>query len=179
MSFSQQNLNDVIVSGDITITTADDNNVTNFSFNNNSVGGDTNQKSGIVSGSVSYTGGFSSGGLNGAKTSLPLTISCTNDTLTDSVTVFKVEGGSDGAGGVDAVTTFLTNESHTLPSQNDGTVVSFVGAVTDMEVFEGTTNKNSTYTFSKDSTTSVSSSISGNTITITSMAHDSLSLIHI
>ena len=176
-SFSQQNLNDVIVSSDITITTADSNNVTNFSFNNNSVGGDTNQKSGIVSGSVSYTGGFSSGGLNGAKTSLPLTISCTNDTLTDSVTVFKVEGGSDGAGGVDAVTTFLTNESHTLPSQNDGTVVSFVGAVTDMEVFEGTTNKNSTYTFSKDSTTSVSSSISGNTITITSMAHDSGSVI--
>ena len=176
-SFSQQNLNDVIVSSDITITTADSNNVTNFSFNNNSVGGDTNQKSGIVSGSVSYTGGFSSGGLNGAKTSLPLTISCTNDTLTDSVTIFKVEGGSDGAGGVDAVTTFLTNESHTLPSQNDGTVVSFVGAVTDMEVFEGTTNKNSVYTFSKDSTTSVSSSISGNTVTITSMAHDSGSVI--
>jgi len=176
-SFSQQNLNDVIVSSDITITTADSNNVTNFSFNNNSVGGPTNQKSGIVSGSVSYTGGFSSGGLNGAKTSLPLTISCTNDTLTDSVTIFKVEGGSDGVGGVDAVTTFLTNESHTLPSQNDGTVVSFVGAVTDMEVFEGTTNKNSEYTFSKDSTTSVSSSISGNTVTITSMAHDSGSVI--
>ena len=176
-SFSQQNLNDVIVSGDITITTADDNDVTNFSFNNNSVGGDTNQKSGIVSGSVSYTGGFSSGGLNGAKTSLPLTISCTNDSLTDSVTVFKVEGGSDGAGGVDAVTAFLTNESHTLPSQNDGTVVSFAGAVTDMEVFEGTTNKNSVYAFSRTSSTSVSSSISDNTITITSMAHDSGSVI--
>ena len=32
----------------------------------------------------------------------------------------------------------LQNESHTLPSQNDGTVVSFDGATTDMEVFEGT-----------------------------------------
>ena len=176
-AFSQQNLNDVITSSDITITTADSNTVTNFSFDSNSVGGDTNQKSGIVSGSVSYTGGFSSGGLNGAKTSLPLTISCTNDSLTDSVTVFKVEGGSDGAGGVDAVTAFLTNESHTLPSLNDGSVVSFAGAVTDMEVFEGTTNKNSVYTFSRTSSTSVSSSISDNTITITSMAHDSGSVI--
>jgi len=176
-AFSQQNLNDTIQSSDITITTADSNSVTNFSFDSNSVGGPANQKSGIVSGSVSFTGGFSSGGLNGAKSSLPLTISCTNDSLTDSVTVFKVEGGADGAEGQDAVTAFLTNESHTLPSQNDGTVVSFVGAVTDMEVFEGTSNKNSAYTFSRTSSTSVSSSISDNTITITSMAHDSGSVI--
>ena len=173
-AFSQQNLNDKIQSSDITITTADSNSVTNFSFDNNSVGGPANQKSGIVSGSVSFTGGFSSGGLNGAKSSLPLTISCTNDSLTDSVTIFKVEGGSDGS---DAVTAFLTNESHTLPSQNDGTVVSFAGAVTDMEVFEGTTNKNSSYAFSRTSNTSVSSSISDNRITITSMAHDSGSVI--
>ena len=169
-AFSQQNLNDTIQSSDITITTADSNTVTNFSFDNNSV----SNGSGIVSGSVSFTGGFSSGGLNGAKSSLPLTISCTNDSLTDSVTVFKVEGGSDGS---DAVTAFLTNESHTLPSQNDGTVVSFAGAVTDMEVFEGTSNKNNSYAFSRTSSTSVSSSISDNTITITSMAHDSGSVI--
>ena len=63
--------------------------------------------SGIVSGSVSYTGGFSSGGLNGSKDSLPLTISCTKDSLTDSVKVFKVEGGLPGSDGSDAVTAFL------------------------------------------------------------------------
>ena len=90
-SFSQQNLSGTIAS-DITITT-DDSSVTNFSFDNNSV----SNGSGIVSGSVSYTGGFSSGGLNGSKDSLPLTISCTKDSLTDSIKVFKVEGGSDGA----------------------------------------------------------------------------------
>ena len=172
-SFAQQNLDDAIQSSDITITTADSNTVTNFSFDNNSISGG----SGTVSGSVSFTGAFNVGGLNGSKASLPITISCTNDSLTDSVKVFKIEGGSDGAAGADAVTTFLTNESHTLPSQNDGTVVSFTGASTDMEVFEGTTNKNSAYTFSRTSSTSVSSSISDNTITITSMAHDSGSVI--
>ena len=36
-TFSQQNLNDTIQSSDITITTADSNSVTNFSFDNNDV----------------------------------------------------------------------------------------------------------------------------------------------
>ena len=172
-AFSQQNLNDKIKSSDITITTADSNAVTNFSFDSNSVGGGTNQKSGIVSGSVSFTGGFSSGGLNGAKSSLPLTISCTNDSLTDSVTVFKVEGGSDGTAGVDAVTAFLTNESHTLPSQNDGTVVSFAGATTDMEVFEGVTNSTSNYVISSSNGAGMTAADSGKTVTISGMTHDS------
>jgi len=173
-SFSQQNLNDVIQSSDITITTADSNTVTNFSFDDNSVSGDANQKSGIVSGSISFTGAFNNGGLNSSKDSLPLTISCTNDTLTDSVTIFKVEGGSDGT---DAVTAFLTNEAHTFASQNDGTIVSFTGASTDMEVFEGTANKNSEYTFSKVDGTGVTSTKSDNTITITAMTHDSGSVV--
>ena len=175
-AFSQQNLNDVIQFSDITITTADSNTVTNFSFDSNSVSGDAGQKSGIVSGSVSFTGNFSSGGLNGSKDSLPLTISCTNDTLTDSVTVFKVEGGSDGTAGVDAVTAFLTNESHTLPSQNDGTVVSFAGATTDMEVFEGVTNSTANYTISSSRGPGVVASDSGNTVTISALSHDSGSL---
>ena len=172
-SFSQQNLSGTIAASDITITTDDSNSVTNFSFDNNSV----SNGSGIVSGSVSYTGGFSSGGLNGSKDSLPLTISCTKDSLTDSIKVFKVEGGLPGSDGSDAVTAFLTNESHTLPSQNDGTVVSFDGATTNMEVFEGITNKTNVYTFSRTSATSVSSSISDNTVTVTSMAHDSGSIV--
>jgi len=172
-SFSQQNLSGTIAASDITITTDDSNSVTNFSFDNNNV----SDGSGIVSGSISYTGALESGGLNGSKDSLPLTISCTKDSLTDSIKVFKVEGGSDGAAGSDAVTAFLTNESHTLPAQNDGTVVSFDGATTDMEVFEGITNKTNVYTFTTSSTTSVSSSISDNTVTVTSMAHDSGSIV--
>ena len=46
-----------------------------------------------------------------------------------------------------------------------------------MEVFEGVTNKTSEYTFTRASTTSVSSSLSGKTVTITSMGHDSGSVV--
>ena len=173
-AFSQQNLNDVIQSSDITITTADSNTVTNFSFDSNSVSGDAGQKSGIVSGSVSFTGNFSSGGLNNSKDSLPLTISCTNDTLTDSVTVFKVEGG---LAGTDAVTAFLTNESHTFTSLNNGNIVSFAGGSTKMEVFEGITNVTNNYVISSSNGVGMTASDSGNTVTISAMAHDSGSLI--
>ena len=41
-----------------------------------------------------------------------------------------------------------------------------------MIVFEGVTDKTNSYTFSRTSATSVSSSISDNTVTITSMGHD-------
>ena len=173
-AFSQQNLNDVIQASDITITTADSNTVTNFSFDSNSVSGDAGQKSGIVSGSVSFTGNFSSGGLNNSKDSLPLTISCTNDTLTDSVTVFKVEGG---LAGTDAVTAFLTNESHTFTSLNNGDIVSFAGGSTKMEVFEGITNVTDNYVISSSNGVGMTASDSGNTVTISAMVHDSGSLI--
>jgi hypothetical protein len=51
----------------------------------------------------------------------------------------------------------------------------FVGGETDMEVFEGVTNKTSVYTFASSST-SVSCSISSNTVTVTGMVHDSGSI---
>ena len=50
-------------------------------------------------------------------------------------------------------------------------------AETDMIVFEGVTDKTNSYTFSRTSATSVSSSISDNNVTITSMGHDSGSVI--
>ena len=171
-SFNQQNLNDSIGSSDVTITAGDGTNITGFGFDNNSVTDGT----GIASGSISFSGGTSAGGLNSDKTKLPVTISVTNDSLTDSIKVFKVEGGTsgtDGTDGSDAVTTFLTNEAHTFASQNDGTIVSFSGAQTDMEVFEGVTNKTSVYTFSKSDGLGVTSSITGKTVTVSGMTHDS------
>jgi hypothetical protein len=171
-SFNQQNLNDSIGSSDVTITAGDGTNITGFGFDNNSVTDGT----GIASGSISFSSGTSAGGLNSDKTKLPVTISVTNDSLTDSIKVFKVEGGTsgtDGTDGSDAVTTFLTNEAHTFASQNDGTIVSFSGAQTDMEVFEGVTNKTSVYTFSKSDGLGVTSSITGKTVTVSGMTHDS------
>ena len=55
--------------------------------------------------------------MEGTKSHFPLTISATKNGLTDTIKIFKVEGGMmvlAGADGVDAVTAFLTNEAHTF-----------------------------------------------------------------
>ena len=177
-SFNQQNLNAAIGSGDITISTAGGN-VTNFGFDNNGVANSSGKHSGISSGSILFTGALNNGGLNSTKTNLPLTVSVTKDGLTDSIKVFKVQGGdtgSDGAAGsdgTDAVTTFLTNESHTFTAQSNGSVISFVGGSTDMEVFEGVTNSTSNYTISSSRGPGVVANDSGNTVTVTALSHDS------
>ena len=82
----------------------------------------------------------------------------------------------DGSDGTDAVTAFLTNESQTFPAASDGTVSSFLGGSTDMVVFEGVTNSTNNYTISRVNGTGVTSTISGNTITVTAMSHDSGSI---
>ena len=169
-SFNQQNLNNVTIgSGDITITGADGTNITNFSLDNNDV--DSNF-SGIVSGSLSFSAATNSGGLGSDKTKLPVTISATKDGLTDSIKVFKVEGGTAGSDGTDAVTAFLTNEAHTFASDNDGNIVSFNGAFTDMEVFEGLTNVTSNYVISSSFGDGTASD-SNNRVTISALSHDS------
>ena len=101
---------------------------------------------------------------------LPVTISCTKDGLTDSVKIFKVEGGSDGAAGADgvnAVTFILTNDSHTLPVSSSDEVISFAGASTDIIVFEGTTDVTDNYTISRTSDSHITTTLSDDTVTIT------------
>ena len=46
---------------------------------------------------------------------------------------------SDGADGLDAITVISTNQAHTLPADSAGTVTSYVGSGTRIEVYEGTT----------------------------------------
>ncbi|MBT5286067.1 MAG: hypothetical protein HOL29_08895, partial [Euryarchaeota archaeon] len=92
---------------------------------------------------------------------------------TDSLTLFGLQPGSDGVAGVDAVTAFLTNEAHTFAAANNGDIVSFNGAFTDMEVFEGVTNTTSDYTITKSDGTGVTSTLSTNRVTISAMSHDS------
>ena len=139
------------------------------------------------------------------KGQFPFTIKATKDGLSDTVTIFKVEGGADGSGspgsdgtdgtpgsdgtdgtpgsdgtdgtdGVDAVTAFLTNESHTFAASATGVVSTFSGGGTDMQVFEGIVNKTSQYTYSGTGSLGVGFNQSTNTFNVTSMAHDSGSL---
>ena len=161
-TISQQNLSEAITTSDVTITKTGGGTLTTPTLN-----GVVTDGSGQLSGSLSFSGESL------LKSDLPLTIEVSKDSLLDTTTIFKVEGGTAGADGTDAVTAFLTNESHTFPADVNGTISSFAGGETDMIVFQGITDVTDNYTFSRVSTTSVSSSIVDNTVTITSMAHDS------
>ena len=54
-----------------------------------------------------------------------------------------------------------------------GSIASFTGGTTDMQVFEGITDVTSNYVISSSNGIGMGASDSGNTVTITSMAHDS------
>lgn len=58
---------------------------------------------------------------------------------TDVLTIYGVKPGADGEDGADGYTIVLTNEAHTIPAANDGTVLSFSGSGTDIVVFKGVT----------------------------------------
>ena len=53
----------------------------------------------------------------------------------DSINIFGIQDGADGS---DAYTVILTNESHTLPTTNSGTVT-YTGSGTQIIVYKGTT----------------------------------------
>ena len=86
---------------------------------------------------------------------------------TDSLTLFGLQPGSDGVAGTDAVTAFLTNESHTLPLSSSGVIQSYAGADTQIKVYEGITDKTSNYTFTESSPAYITATSSSNTFTIT------------
>jgi hypothetical protein len=66
----------------------------------------------------------------GANTAVAVT--STIGSLSDTITIVKLEEGSDG------LTVVLTNESHTLQTTNAGSV-NYVGSGTDIYVYEGST----------------------------------------
>jgi len=122
---NQQNLTGAISASDITITDKNGNTITTPTFNNSSISNGTGQ----VSGSITFSGTLSS-----TKSKLPITISVTKDSLSDSTKIYKTDGGSDGTS---PVLSILSNESHTLPADSTGTVSSFANSGTDISVFEG------------------------------------------
>lgn len=182
-SIAQQNLTASISASNVTITTAQSTNVTGFDFDTGSITvNSAGLHSGIVSGSISFAGGLTAGGLETDKDNFPVSITVNGDSLTDTTSLFKVEGGSTGSDGApgedgtDAVTAFLTNESHTFAANSAGTIPSFAGGDTDMEVFEGVTNKTSAYSFGRVDGPGVSSNIVNNTVTVTGLTGDTGSI---
>ncbi len=56
---------------------------------------------------------------------------------TDTVSIQKVQDGAKGANGRNAISAVLTNESHTLPADAAGNVLSYAGASTFLNPYDG------------------------------------------
>lgn len=74
--------------------------------------------------------------------------------------------------GQSAVSALLTNESHTVAADADGSNPDLTGATTDMRVFLGVDEDTPNWTFARVNSTGISSTISGNTVTVTAMTVD-------
>ena len=70
------------------------------------------------------------------------------DGVFDEVSIFRLVSGRDGEASEDVITAFLTNESHVVPSQSDGSSPVLTGAEGEFKVFEGVTDQTDSATFS-------------------------------
>lgn len=66
----------------------------------------------------------------------------------DTVTLVKLQSGTNGVNGTDALVGFLTNEAATLAADSAGAVTDFTGAGGTFKVFQGLTDRTTASTFS-------------------------------
>jgi hypothetical protein len=93
-------------------------------------------------------------------------------TAKTSIEIVKV---TNGANGTNAVIGVLSNDTHAVPADANGNVLSYAGAVSTMSVFNGSTDDSANWTYSV-TTTNVSGTASGSpanrTYTVTSLTAD-------
>ena len=145
VTINQQNLTSAIVAGDISIKNSSGAVISVPALTTNVTSG---------TGTITFTLQYDATNLN-SKANLPATITVTKDGVSDTITIYKVEGG------VDSGICIFSNESHTLPASSVGVVSSYVGSGTDIKVFVGTTEL--------AASTSTSDPASNNTFTVTSV----------
>lgn len=80
--------------------------------------------------------------------------------------------GANGAPGSDAIVAVLTNESHVIPTDENGSNGNYRGADTEIRILEGATDVTSTFTITATASSGVTGSLSGNKYTVTSMDED-------
>lgn len=80
--------------------------------------------------------------------------------------------GANGAPGSDAIVAVLTNESHVIPTDENGLHGNYRGADTEIKILEGATDVTSTFTITATASSGVTGSLSGNKYTVTSMDED-------
>jgi hypothetical protein len=96
------------------------------------------------------------------------TVTVAGTTYYDEITVVKVREG------VDSISSFLTNEAHTLQADSNGTVASFAGASSQMKIFVGIVDVTNSWSYSGSSGGGVTYSVSAiGLCTVTAMSADS------
>lgn len=80
--------------------------------------------------------------------------------------------GADGASGSDAIVAVLTNESHVVPTDENGLHGNYRGASTEIKILEGATDVTSTFTITATASSGVTGSLSSNKYTVTNMDED-------
>ena len=78
--------------------------------------------------------------------------------------------GANGAPGSNAIVAVLTNESHVVPTDEDGLNGNYRGATTEIKILEGAKDVTSTFTITATASSGVTGSLSGNKYTVTDIA---------
>jgi len=81
--------------------------------------------------------------LNVRYVKVTASVSYQDNTLTDTVSIFRIDNGSD------AIVHQMVNESHIVPADNLGTVTTYAGAFTKGYIFRGAVNETMNWTITK------------------------------
>lgn len=92
-----------------------------------------------------------------------------------SIELFKITNGSDGTDGTDgrnAIMGVLSNESHSIPTDSDGTNGNYTGANTTLTIYNGNQDDSSNWVVTAVATDGIVGSLTDRTYTVTDMTVD-------
>lgn len=104
---------------------------------------------------------------------LVINVNCEGTVIKKTMSLSKAR---DGREGVDGYVATLTNEFHSLPARADGTVTSFNGCNSSIELYKGSDLVTTGVTYSATANNGVTGSLSGNTYTVTGLSVDTSSV---
>ncbi len=112
-------------------------------------------------------------GMTADSAVLVINVNCEGTIIKKTMSLSKAK---DGREGVDGYSASLTNEFHSLPARPDGTVTSFTGCSTSIELRKGSELVTQGVTYSATANNGVTGTMNGNTYTVTGLSVDTSSV---
>ncbi len=84
----------------------------------------------------------------------------------------RVDTGVRGNDGYNAIIGVLSNESHSLPADQNGNVTSWTNAESTMTIYNGSTDDSANWTVAATATSNITGSLTGKKYTVTAMTGD-------